>query len=342
MKFGPVATKDAAGTVLAHSLRVTSFEQNKVYRIAKGTTLTTEHINDLIADQHSQVVVARFGADDVEENKAATRLANAIAPLAETLGLRVSAAGAGRVNLYAIQVGIVFIDEAAVMAINAIDPMITIATVPQYHRTDTDSMVATIKIISYAVSDEALLKAEVASGVAGGSAIRVLPPRYKTATLIETQVGDDVPSIKGRAAMQGRLDRLGVALMARTVVAHDETAIAHALNEASGEVVFLLTASATSDLLDVGPQALRKTGGNVTGFGMPVDPGNLLFFGDLGAKPVIGLPGCARSPALNGADWVLERLICGIKLTQADISAMGVGGLLKEIPTRPKPRASPI
>ena len=71
---------------------------------------------------------------------------------------------------------------------------------------------------------------------------------------------------------------------------------------------------------------------------MPVDPGNLLFLGHLGDRPVIGLPGCARSPALNGADWVLERVICGQEVTSADIAAMAVGGLLKEIPTRPQPR----
>ena len=73
-------------------------------------------------------------------------------------------------------------------------------------------------------------------------------------------------------------------------------------------------------------------------FGMPVDPGNLLFLGRLGARPVIGLPGCARSPALNGADFVLERLACGIEVTGEDIARMGVGGLLKEIPMRPQPR----
>ena len=71
---------------------------------------------------------------------------------------------------------------------------------------------------------------------------------------------------------------------------------------------------------------------------MPVDPGNLLFIGDLGGVPVIGLPGCVKSPALNGADWVMERVICGVPVTSADIAAMGVGGLLKESPTRPYPR----
>lgn len=335
MKFGPVATKDAGKTVLAHSLRVRSRSTGKSYRIAKGTPLNKDHISDLLAAGRDTVVVARFEVGDVEENNAATRLANAIAPDADTLGLRISNAGAGRVNLYATQVGVIVIDEMAILALNAVDPMITIATVPQYHRADADSMVATIKIIAYAVTDHALSKAQ---GTAK-NAIRLAWPRYKTATLIETQVGDEVPSSKGRDAMRGRLDRLGVELLSGIVVPHEEEPMTAALNTAKGEVLLLLTASATSDFMDVGPQSLRQAGGHMAGFGMPVDPGNLLFFGNLGAKPVIGLPGCARSPALNGADWVLERLICGINLTQADISAMGVGGLLKEIPTRPQPRA---
>ena len=85
---------------------------------------------------------------------------------------------------------------------------------------------------------------------------------------------------------------------------------------------------------DVAPGAVRRAGGTVDRFGMPVDPGNLLFLGSIGQTPVIGLPGCVRSPALNGADWVMERLICGVPVSGADIAGMGVGGLLKEIPTR--------
>ncbi len=103
-------------------------------------------------------------------------------------------------------------------------------------------------------------------------------------------------------------------------------------------MLLILTGSATSDLMDDAPEAVRRAGGTVARFGMPVDPGNLLFHGDLAGRPVIGLPGCARSPALNGADWVLERLACGVQITDADMAAMGVGGLLKEIAVRPQPR----
>jgi len=335
MKFGSVLTSQAVGAVLAHSLHVQSGVNGTSYRIAKGTVLTNEHTKDLLMDQQADIVVARLESGDVEENEAATRLAAAVAPDAAQFGVRISAAGAGRVNLYAIKAGVVEIDEAAVMALNAVDPMITMATVPQFHRTDSNGMIATIKIIAYSVPQSSLLQAaSVAANV-----IRIATPQYRTATLIETQVGDEMPSFKGRDAMRGRLDRFSVELLERTVVPHNEAAITTVLSEAEGEFVLLLTASATSDPMDVGPQALRQAGGDVTGFGMPVDPGNLLFFGWLGSKPVIGLPGCARSPALNGADWVLERLLCGISLSQRDIAAMGVGGLLKEIPTRPQPRA---
>jgi len=69
-----------------------------------------------------------------------------------------------------------------------------------------------------------------------------------------------------------------------------------------------------------------------------VDPGNLLFLGRFNGRPVVGLPGCARSPALNGADWVLERVACGVPVTGTDIQRMGVGGLLKDIPERGRMR----
>jgi molybdenum cofactor cytidylyltransferase len=162
----------------------------------------------------------------------------------------------------------------------------------------------------------------------------------RTATLVLTEApGQDAKlNVKGEAAVKARLDALGVSLTETRTVAHDETAIGKAVAESSAELVLILTGAATSDLYDDAPQGVRRAGGTVARFGMPVDPGNLLFVGRIGRRPVIGLPGCARSPALNGADWVLERLVCGIEVSDQDIARMGVGGLLKEIPVRPQPR----
>ncbi|MFN7191112.1 MAG: NTP transferase domain-containing protein, partial [Rhodospirillales bacterium] len=95
------------------------------------------------------------------------------------------------------------------------------------------------------------------------------------------------------------------------------------------------------DRHDVIPAAIVAAGGQIERFGMPVDPGNLLLLGRIGPVRVIGLPGCARSPRLNGFDWVLQRFAAGIEVDAAAIAAMGVGGLLAEIP-RPTPRAGAV
>lgn len=330
MRFGPTPSAKAVGATLAHSMTGTEG------KIAKGTVLEAAHVDQLRGAGHDTLTVARLDPGDIEENSAATGLAHAIVADPEGQGVRIATAGAGRVNLYATGPGVLIMDAAAIHALNAVDPMITIATVPGFHRVDAGTMIATIKIIAYGVPGAALADA----CAAGRQALRIAAPAYGTATLIETVVGGDIPTEKGRAALTGRLDRLGLTLSPRVTVEHVINPLAQALEQALGDVIFVLTASATSDPRDVGPEALRAAGGTVTAYGMPVDPGNLLFCGWLGNKPVIGLPGCARSPALNGADWVMERIICGQRLTQASISAMGVGGLLKEIPTRPRPRAS--
>ncbi|MDC0657139.1 molybdopterin-binding protein [Leisingera sp. SS27] len=328
MRFGPVPLKDAEGAILAHSL------QGASGKVAKGTVLTGEDLADLSAAGHDTLTVARLGPADLHEDAAAEALANALVPDPSAQGIRISGAGTGRVNLYAAGAGLVRLDPEKLEGVNAVDPMITVATVPDYHRADAGGMLATIKIISYGVPADAISRASEGAG----DAIRVLPPVLSSATLIETTVSEDTPSDKGRAAMAGRLHRMGITLTPRVVVPHQEDALAEAIANASGKLVLILTGSATSDTHDVAPQGLRQAGGTVTRFGMPVDPGNLLFLGKHQERVVIGLPGCARSPALNGADWVLERVICGLPVTSADIAAMGVGGLLKEIPTRPMPR----
>ncbi|MGJ8557277.1 MAG: molybdopterin-binding protein [Sulfitobacter geojensis] len=326
MIFGPVPLHEAEGAVLAHSVAV------RQRRLRKGRVLGRADIAALAEAQIDTVIVARLEAGDVGENEAAATLAKAV--LGSGQGLDVTPAFTGRVNLLAQGAGVVQLDVAALEAVNAVDPMITIATVPPHGQLANGGMAATIKIISYAVSGSALQRAV---GAAGKGAISLARPVLHTATLIITEIPGGAGD-KGRKAIADRLAALDVALDAVVMVPHERDALAAALSAAQSDLVLVLTGSATSDPQDVGPSALRAAGGQVERFGMPVDPGNLLFTGDLLGRPVIGLPGCARAPALNGADWVLSRIVCGVPVTARDIAGMGVGGLLKEIPTRPQPR----
>jgi molybdenum cofactor cytidylyltransferase len=325
MKFGPVPVDQAVGAILAHS------EAVKGKRLRKGVVLTASHIDALAQAGLSEITVARLEAGDIHEDPAASSLAHSLGAAAK--GIRFSEPFTGRVNLIAERPGVVLLDVAKINAANAVNPMITVATVAPFHQIHPGGMIATVKIISYAVPEgEIAQAAQLAQG-----AVCLATPVKKTASLIVTEIPGG-PGQKGAEAIENRLSLLEMTLTETRICAHEEDALAAEITAAQGDIVLILTGSATSDLQDVAPAALRQAGGTVDRFGMPVDPGNLLFLGGIAGRSVIGLPGSARSPVLHGADWVLARIACGVPVTSADIAGMGVGGLLKEIPTRPMPR----
>jgi len=326
VRFGPTPLNDAEGAILAHSMRIGT------RHLRKGAPLRAEDIAEMARAGLTEVVVAVLDHDDLGENQAAAQLAAA----AVSAGIEVSPPHAGRANLIAQSAGVLEIDVEKVNAINGIDPAITLATLPAFARVDQGQMLATLKIIPYAVGAVHVAKAEAL--MAG--ALKLHPVKIQTVSLVMSTVDGMKPSLleKGRRAVEMRLARLGVSLLEYTVVPHKTEAMAGAIAAAKGALVLVLGGSATSDIADVAPEAVRQAGGVVLRFGIPVDPGNLLFIGTADRRPVLGLPGCARALALNGADWVLERLLCDVPVDEAALLRMGVGGLLKEIPTRPQPR----
>jgi len=325
MRFGHVPVTRAAGAILAHSVRLPEG------RLRKGHVLTDRDLAALAAAGLAEVSVARLDPGDMDEDAAALTVAEALHDGAG--GVSLSAPFTGRVNLLAEGPGVALIEAAKIDAANAVDPMITVATVPPFRQMHARGMLATVKIIAYGVAGDAVARAAQAAR----GAIGLARPVFDTATLIVTDIPGG-PGLKGAEAIEARLSGLGMRLGETLRVDHDEAALAAAIAAAAGDIVLILTASATSDPADTAPAALIRAGGRIERFGMPVDPGNLLFLGQLGRKPVIGLPGSARSPVLHGADWVLGRVACGLTVRSADIAGWGVGGLLKEIPTRPQPR----
>ncbi len=328
MRFGRVPLAEAEGGILAHSVATAKG------RLRKGRKLAAADLTLLAEAGHHSLTLARLDAEDLDEDAAAIAIAQALVPDPQAARLALKPVGTGRVNIVASGPGLVGLESARIHALNRVDGAITLATLPDLMRVEPGAMVATVKIITYGVGQT---KVEAACA-AGRGALRLLSPVMRHATLIQTRVHDHESGAKGHAVTAARLERLGVSLDPLCIVAHDEASLVQAIETAKGDLIMILTGSATSDPEDTAPAALRTAGGEVVHFGMPVDPGNLLFVGRLGARPVIGLPGCAKSPALNGADWVMERIICGLEVSASDIMSMGVGGLLKEIPTRPRPR----
>jgi molybdenum cofactor cytidylyltransferase len=330
VRFGPVPTRNAVGGVVAHAVK----EGELILK--KGTRITPEHVKALLAAGVAEITVALLDADDVPEDDAAKRLAHAVIDV-EVVPEKPFT---GRVNLFAAGAGVLLVDEAKIDAVNAIDEAITIATLPRYRRVEAGEMVATVKIIPFAIGRRTLER----TVAAGTGAIRVAPFSSKKVAVVSTLLPGLKSSVvdKTLRVLDDRLKGLdGSERLCDIRVHHTVEDLAEVLPRSrafGADVTIVFGASAITDRRDVIPAALEAAGGKVIHLGMPVDPGNLLLLGELDGRPVIGAPGCARSPKENGFDWVLERLAADLKVTSADIRGMGVGGLLMEIISRPQPR----
>lgn len=330
MRFGIFPLAQAEGAILVHSLRA----GGRLFK--KGRLLGKAELDALAAAGIAQVTAARLEPGDVPEDVAATRVAAALA----RDGIRLSAPFTGRTNLYALSSGLVVLNPAGIDAVNLIDESVTVATLAPHAVVAPGEMVATVKVIPYAAPAWAV---DAALQAAMEATIRVARFEPMRVALVSTHLPGQKPSLldKNRSALEMRLAPLGGTLILERRTPHAAGAVADALAEAEAagaELLFVFGASAITDRRDVIPAGIVAAGGKVSHFGMPVDPGNLLLLGSLHGKPVIGLPSCARSPKVNGFDFVLQRLFARLPVGSEDLMRMGVGGLLQEIPTRPQPR----
>ena len=331
MRFGPLPLAEAEGAFLVHSLRTGTL----VFK--KGRVLDAGDIDALRDVGVSEVIAAKLDPLDIAEDEAAARIAAAVA------GTEIEARApfTGRVNLFAAGPGLLLLDRERIDRMNLIDEAITMATLPPFADVQAGQMVATVKIIPFAVDERQLQEVLAVADDGEAGLMSVWPYRPLSVHLIQTELPSVKPSVldKTVGVTASRLARLGGRLIGESRAAHEVEALAGKIKAAPGDLLLIAGASAITDRRDVLPAAIEAAGGEILHFGMPVDPGNLLLLGRLGERPVLGLPGCARSSKLNGFDWVLQRLFAGVDISGDDIMAMGVGGLLTEIESRPQPRS---
>ena len=333
MIFGDTPLDAAVGAILAHGVRRGDIS------FKKGRVLSAEDVARLRDGGLDSIVAARLEADDIGEDAAAAAVAGA----ATGAGLRRSAPFTGRVNLFAEADGLLIVERARLDRLNLVDEAITIATLAPHTRIAAKQMVATIKVIPFAARQASVEACAEIAGE-GGPIVSLAPLRARRIGLIQSLLPGMKESIFDKTAetMRVRIDGLGSQLAGETRCAHTSAKIAAAIAAFAADgcdVVLIAGASAIVDRRDVIPLAIEAAGGGVDHFGMPVDPGNLMLLGHLDDIPVVGMPGCARSPKFNGFDWILERIAAGVPVGREDVMRMGAGGLLKEIGNRPQPRA---
>ena len=327
MKFGPVPVAEAEGAILAHSARLTG------RILKKGHILTASDLGLFTDDGITEITVARLEKDDVGENDAAAAITKALAGQHVTTGK----AFTGRCNLIADVQGLITFDRNRLDNINLADESVTIATMPTMDIASPAQLIATIKIIPFAIPKSVL---DAVLKIAGEEPlVEIAPFELKKIGLILTRLPGMKESILDKTLQTAvaRVQEFGSEITMEIRCEHTEKDVVDAITETNSkscDIILIFGASAVVDRADVLPAAVVAAGGSVDHFGMPVDPGNLLFIGGIDDTPLVGMPGCARSPKLNGFDWVLWRLLANIPISSHDIMLMGSGGLLKEISER--------
>lgn len=336
MEFRHFPLDQAEGAILAHSVKA----EGQSFK--KGRVLSADDVAALTAAGHTEVIAARLEPDDIPEDAAAQEIAEA----ACGDGVRRAAPFTGRCNLYAEAHGVALIDSKRLDEINLIDEALTVATVGPFELVEPGQMLATIKIIPFSAPKD-VIAAGTEIARRAEPLVRVAPLREKSVGLVLTRLPSTKESIldKSLETTRTRLTQLGSKLAGEIRCDHTAEAVSAAVSKLlkdGCDPILVFGASANVDRRDVVPAGIVQAGGEVDHFGMPVDPGNLLLMAHHGIVPVVGLPGCARSPKENGFDWVLWRLLADIPVSRQDIMRMGAGGLLKEIPTRPQPRTGKV
>ena len=337
MKFGPVPVEMAAGKIMGHN--IAGPDGKRLYR--KGKLITPEVVQKLISLGKTSIYIAELEVGDVTEDQAALRIAQAVT----NSGLRLSGPSSGRVNLLSTVQGVFRVNESALLQINQI-PGLTLATLPDCQVVHPRQIVATVKVIPYAVPQTFLEQAEhgvmsyqpvlcvaellpkkVAILLSGSDAVR-----ERLVADFEMPLRERVEGLGSQAILTGYL---------KLEDEDDESVLSNLLLETVSQrydLIILAGETAIMDRNDIVPRAVERAGGVVECVGVPVDPGNLLMLAYLGDVSLVGAPGCARSLKTNALDWVLPRLLAGERLSQIDLAKMGQGGLLEDTAERPMPR----
>jgi molybdenum cofactor cytidylyltransferase len=329
MKFGPLPVEQSEGKILAHN--IAGPNGRRAFR--KGKLLSAKDINELLHEGYKSIYVAEIMANDVDENEAACK----VAEIAMGGGLKIKGPSAGRVNLAATYRGVLQVDAVRLARINECEG-ITFATLRSYSVVQAEHTVATIKIIPYG------LPAPILDQVA--KEVNTDSPIIEVKELIKRRVGvvfsglppaHDYVFKTFEPPLRQRIEGYGSNILCIDYVPlegeKDETDLAATLMrqiKQGAEIIVLASETSTMDRNDIVPRAVEKAKGQVVSVGAPVDPGNLLLLAYINEIPILGAPGCARSPKKNIIDWVLPALLAGEHLTKTDIAALGYGGLIED------------
>ena len=324
MKIVKKNSAETLGDILAHSIFL------KVGRIRKGKIISQEDINLMLQDGIENIYVGEFDNDDLDENYASKKIAEAIC----VDGVTRSPTYSGKTNITSKYDGLIEIDKEKVFELNRLSTNIAVSTLNNHDIVYNGDHILSVKIISYAINKADLEK--IINFLNTNKIIQLKPFKSLKFGVIYTESVNEKKNIieKTKKSIKSRVSDYNSTIMDEIIVKHDIEAIKLALEKQLTmdiDCLLFFLSSSVADVSDILPSIISEFGGKITSYGMPLDPGNLTLSGYINNHKILVAAGSARSDALNGLDWHLNSLHAGIEIDQDIIDSLGVGGLLKDI-----------
>jgi hypothetical protein len=303
---------EITGRVLTHDL---------AHDLRKGTVLGPEHLERLRG--HAEIHVVELEPDDIHEDVAGRRLADALAKLGP---LEVQGPAQSQYRLVARRRGLLRVNPDLVGKINSLSG-IALFTLYDGQAVEAGDEVAGCKVTPVAVPEQVVR--EAAYMALEFRVLELLPFLPLRTAIVVTEKLKPGARALFTAAVERKLGWYGAELLGVEQVDRSEAAVARAYaNTAEAGAELVLFAGASSiDPLDPAYTELARSGGELIRFGMPAHPGSMLWMGRLGASTVLGIASCAGFGKNTSLDLVLPYVFSGSPI---DLAALGHGGLVEK------------
>ena len=313
------ATTDLlAGRVLCHDVRDAA---GKV-ALGKGARLDAEAARTLLTLPWDELHLLALEAGDLHEEDAGRRLAASVTGD----GVEVKGYSGGQWTLTATRRGLLRVDVARLAAVN-VHEGVAVFTLLDRQPVDRGETVAKAKVTPLAIGADTILAVEQA---ARGGAVTVAAFRPVALGTVARESLEPKQRARFESALRTKIDWFGGRLLPVRFAGASPRAVADEMSalRAEGADVLIVAGASALDPLDPVFGGLTLLGARMERHGAPAHPGSLLFLARWQDLPVLGMPTCGMFSQATTFDLVLPRLLAGEAIANAEIAALGHGGLL--------------